>query len=226
MKSVLRNKSGIVGIVARMLAISLLVLVLGTGIAEARKTVKKKATKAEETQLTPEKLAMLDHQRPAIVYDSMGRQDPFRPFFDLTHIERSIPSDPSRPRTPLEKFALNQYHLVGIMLAGGEHNYALVEDPERVGYTVHVGDLIGNQNGRVKAINENEVIVEEPYLDIFDQRQTRTIALQLHALDEQNLSPLLPDDQEVLPPEAEAPKQKASAIVPTDLKQPKKNSVD
>jgi Tfp pilus assembly protein PilP len=224
MKSVLHKKSGVAGIFARVLAIGFLVVVLGIGMAEARKNTKKSGKTAEKMQLTPEKLALLDKHGPSVTYDSLGRQDPFRPFFDLTHIERAIPSDPSRPRTPLEKFALNQYHLVGIMLAGGDHNYALVEDPERVGHTVHVGDLIGNQSGRVTAINENEVIVEEPYLDIFDQRQTRTIALRLHALDEESTLPLLPDSQTVLPPAT--PEQDSSATAPVSSKQPEKNSVN
>ena len=225
MSSGLHKQGGTAGIVARLLVVGLLVFILGAaGSAQARKKAPAKKP-ATETHLTPEKLASLDNKRPVVTYDSMGRQDPFRPFFDLTHIERSIPSDPGRPRTPLEKFALNQYHLVGIMLAGGDHNYALVEDPEHVGYTVHVGDYIGNQSGVVKAINENEIIVEEPYLDIFDQRQVRMVTVRLHALDEQNLSPLLPGDQNVLPPE-EPPQHDASTSSPMESQQSGKNYVN
>ena len=219
MKSVQHRKRGWpAGIMTLALAMGILVFLLANGVAGARKS-SKSGSFPQETQLTPEKLATLDSNRPTITYDSLGRQDPFRPFFDLTHIERSIPSDPSRPRTPLEKFALNQYHLVGIMLAGKEHNYALVEDPEHVGHTVHVGDMIGNQSGIVKAINDNEVIVEEPYLDIFDQRQTRTIVIRLHSIEEQNLSPLLPDNsQDILPPESA--KENAAATVTPIVPEP------
>ena len=142
-----------------------------------------KAAAESEEELTAEKLASLDVKKPAFIYDSSGRPDPFRPFFDFTRLERAIPTDASKPLTPLEKYALNQFTLVGIILAGDGHNYALVEDPEHIGYTVREGDSIGNLSGSVREIIENTVIIEEPYLDIFDQRQVRTITLKLRATD-------------------------------------------
>ena len=86
----------------------------------------------------------------------------------------------------MEKYALNQFELVGIILAGAEQNYALVEDPEHIGYTVREGDKIGNLSGLVKTIKSNEVIIEEPYLDIFDKEQVRTITLRLREMEEKN----------------------------------------
>ena len=146
---------------------------------------KQKKTETVE-ELTPEKLATLDNKKILYTYDSLGRKDPFRPFVDFSQIERSIPTESDRPLTPLEKYALNQYHLVGIILAGDMHNYALVEDPENVGLTVHKGDKIGNASGYVKEIKLNEVTIEEPYIDIFDKQQTRTITLKLRDLEEEN----------------------------------------
>ncbi len=137
-------------------------------------------------ELTPEKLASLDNQKILYTYDSLGRKDPFRPFVDFSQIERSIPTETGRPLTPLEKYALNQFRLVGIILAGDMHNYALVEDPESVGHTVHRGDRIGNASGYVKEIKLNEVVIEEPYIDIFDKQQTRTISIRLRDIDEES----------------------------------------
>ena len=159
-----------------------LTLLLSSAPAQAGK--QKKAETVEE--LTPEKLAILDNQEVLYTYDSLGRKDPFRPFVDFSQIERSIPTESDRPLTPLEKYALNQYHLVGIIMAGDQHNYALVEDPENVGHTVHEGDMIGNASGYVKEIKFNEVTIEEPYIDIFDKQQTRTITLRLRDLEEEN----------------------------------------
>ncbi len=159
-----------------------LALMLSSVPAQAGK--KKKAETVEE--LTPEKLAILDNKEILYTYDSLGRKDPFRPFVDFSQIERSIPTETDRPLTPLEKYALNQYRLVGIMLAGDMHNYALVEDPENVGHTVHQGDMIGNASGYVKEIKLNEVTIEEPYIDIFDKKQVRTITLKLRDLEEEN----------------------------------------
>ena len=145
---------------------------------------KNKPEKAET--LTAEKLKTLDNKKIIFSYKSFGRKDPFRPFIDFSQVERSIPTDTDRPLTPLEKYALNQYRLVGIILAGDMNNYALVEDPENIGYTVRVGDMIGNMSGQVKAIKFNEVVIEEPYLDIFDKEQIRTISLRLRDLEEES----------------------------------------
>lgn len=159
-----------------------LALLLASNSAFARK--KKPPEKTEP--LTAEKLKTLDVKDVVYSYKSHGRKDPFRPFIDFSQVERSIPSDSDRPLTPLEKYALNQYRLVGIILAGDMENYALVEDPENIGYTVRAGDMIGNMSGQVKEIKFNEVIIEEPYLDIFDKQQIHTISLRLRDLEEES----------------------------------------
>ncbi len=143
---------------------------------------KKKAAEITEP-LTPEKLKTLDNKAIVFSYEAQGRKDPFRPFIDFSQVERSIPTDTDRLLTPLEKYALNQYRLVGIILAGDMENYALVEDPENIGFTVRTGDMIGKMSGQVKEIKFNEVIIEEPYLDIFDKQQLRTISLRLRDLE-------------------------------------------
>ncbi|MEA1921247.1 MAG: pilus assembly protein PilP [Pseudomonadota bacterium] len=144
-----------------------------------------KATNPDAETLTPEKLASLDVKKALFTYDSINLPDPFHPFIDFSQIERSIPTDTSQPLTPLEMYALNQFNLVGIILAGDKQNYALVEDPEQIGYTVRVGDKIGNLSGQVKEIKSNEVIIEEPYLDIFDKQQMRTISLRIRETEEE-----------------------------------------
>ena len=133
----------------------------------------------DTTSLSADKLASLEIEKPLFSYDSLNRPDPFRPFIDFSQIERSIPTDSNKVLTPLEKYALNQFHLVGIILAGEHQNYALVEDPEQIGYTVREGDKIGDLSGYVKEIRSNRVIIEEPYLDIYDKQQTREITLKI-----------------------------------------------
>ncbi|MCK5680830.1 pilus assembly protein PilP [bacterium] len=153
----------------------------------------KKSKSPEAEPLTAEKLATLDNKGVLYEYKSNDRKDPFRPFINFSQIERSIPTDSERPLTPLEKYALNQFQLVGIILAGDMNNYALVEDPEHIGHTVRKGDMIGNLSGQVKDIKFNEVIIEEPYLDIYDKEQTRTISLRLRDLDEDSYLQLQED---------------------------------
>ncbi len=158
----------------------MLVLLLLISVSSAAE----KSLDPSPVNLTPEKLASLDTKKALFTYDSLDRPDPFHPFIDFSQIERSIPTDSTKLLSPLEKYALNQFNLVGIILAGENHNYALVEDPEQIGYTVREGDKIGNLSGQVKEIKSNEVIIEEPYLDIFDKQQIRAISLKLRELDE------------------------------------------
>ena len=187
MKNCMCHKSLIRSATVIFCLMLLLLIPFGSPAAE-------KSTEPGAEPLTPEKLASLDVKKALFTYDPQNRPDPFRPFIDFSRIERSIPTDASRPLTPLEKYALNQFELVGIILAGAEHNYALVEDPERIGYTVREGDKIGNLSGVVKTIKSNEVVIEEPYLDIFDKEQMRTITLHLREMEEKNFLMLENDE--------------------------------
>jgi hypothetical protein len=113
-------------------------------------------------------------------YLSLGRPDPFRPFIDFAQLERPIPTE--NPASPLESYAINQFKLVGILL--GPPNYAMIEDPEQISYTVREGDRLGNLSGTIVEIQENGLVVSEPYLDIYDRQQVRKVTLKLHSDDD------------------------------------------
>ncbi len=119
---------------------------------------------------------------PSFVYDSLGKPDPFRPFIDFNAIERPIPT--KEPKTPLERYSLNQFKLVGILIASRKR-FAMIEDPEQIGYTITEGNKLGNLSGIVEEIKENEIIIAEPYLDIYDREQIRKISLKLHVKEDQ-----------------------------------------
>lgn len=118
---------------------------------------------------------------PSFTYNSLGKPDPFRPFINFNAIERPIPTE--EPKTPLERYSLNQFKLVGILMA--DKNFAMVEDPEHISYTITKGEKLGNLSGTVEEIKENEIIIAEPYLDIYDQQQIRKISLKLHVDEDQ-----------------------------------------
>jgi Tfp pilus assembly protein PilP len=61
-----------------------------------------------------------------------------------------------------------------------DKHFAMVEDPEQISYTIIEGEKLGNLSGIVEEIKENEIIIAEPYLDIYDQQQIRKISLKLH----------------------------------------------
>ncbi len=112
------------------------------------------------------------------VYNPIGKRDPFRSF--LTFGKRSAEDT---PRTPLQKYELDQYQLVGIVW-GVERPRALVEDPEGVGHVVEIGTYIGRNWGRVTKITEDAVTVTEEYQTPEGELVVNNINLTLAPLEE------------------------------------------
>ena len=113
-------------------------------------------------------------QPSASVLSTLGRRDPFRPY---TLTGRST----GRPRqnlSPLERYELGQLKLVGVVWHVKEPN-AMIEDSVGLGYIIKVGTPIGTNEGRVKAINPNEIIVEEAYVDLFGAKKKREVSMKL-----------------------------------------------
>ena len=138
------------------------------------------ALSQEKNEVKQEFSATPDDQS-SFTYNSLGKPDPFRPFINFNAIERPIPT--KEPKTPLQRYSLNQFKLVGILMAG--KHFAMVEDPEQISYTITEGDQLGNLSGIVEEIKENEIVIAEPYLDIYDQQQIRKITLKLHVEEDQ-----------------------------------------
>jgi type IV pilus assembly protein PilP len=104
----------------------------------------------------------------------VGRRDPFRPFTLTTRAAR-------RPRenlSPLERYELSQLRLVGVIWKVKEPN-ALVEDTVGLGYIVRIGTPIGTNDGKVKAIRPDEIIIEETYVDLLGAKKQREVNIKL-----------------------------------------------
>ena len=56
---------------------------------------------------------------------------------------------------------------------------AMIEDPAGLGYVVKVGTPIGNNDGKVKAIHRNQIVVEEFYEDAYGARKPRDVSMRL-----------------------------------------------
>jgi type IV pilus assembly protein PilP len=132
----------------------------------------KAESKAEQADLNvPKPIAEKPAAAPAV---KAGSRDPFRP---MTMRARAN----SRPRenlSPLERFDLGQLKIVGIVWDLKEPR-AMIEDPAGLGYVVKVGTPIGNNDGKVKAIHRNQIVVEEFYEDPYGARKARDISLKL-----------------------------------------------
>ena len=101
-------------------------------------------------------------------------RDPFRPMTLRTNID-------NRPRenlSPLERLELSQIKLVGIVWDIKEPR-AMVEDTAGLGYVLKVGTPIGSNGGKVKAIHQNEVVVEESFSDVTGGRKVQDAILRL-----------------------------------------------
>lgn len=93
------------------------------------------------------------------VYNPIGKRDPFRAFLSMGE-RGAIETD--APRTPLQKYEIDEYRLVGIIW-GIDRPRALVEDPDLVGHVMEIGTYIGKNWGKVTQITSSEVVVTEEY---------------------------------------------------------------
>ena len=103
-----------------------------------------------------------------------GRRDPFRP---ITLNVRAT----SRPRenlSPLERFEIGQLKLVGVVWNVKEPT-ALVEDSSGLGYMVKVGTPIGSNDGKIKEVRRDSLIVEEFFVDLYGAKKRREVSMRL-----------------------------------------------
>ena len=111
------------------------------------------------------------------VYDPSGKRDPFQPF--IATQTPITPEGEKIPITPLQQYDLSQLQLVAIMVGKGEGR-AMVEDAEGKGYIVEKGVYVGRNFGKVKAVMQDRLVIEERYKDYMGQVKTKEIVLQLH----------------------------------------------
>lgn len=141
-------------------------------LQQSRTGKSKAEEKAEPVDLNlPEKLP--DSPKPAVVFKE-GSRDPFRP----TTLRTKVAPRNRENLSPLERLDLGQLKIVGIIWDIKEPR-AMVEDTAGLGYTVKVGTLIGSNDGKVKAIHRNQIVIEEISADIYGQRKSRDVSMKL-----------------------------------------------
>ena len=95
-------------------------------------------------------------------YAAQNLRDPFsNPLAEQEAIsDASIRPDPTRRKEPLEAFPLDSLDMVGT-LGVGDQMVALVMDPERVVHRVVAGQYMGQSDGRVDVVSENQIDLTE-----------------------------------------------------------------
>ena len=133
--------------------------------------------KAKATSAAPERPEMKAGQaEPERRTAAAIGRDPFRPFTVTARTN-------IRPRdnlSPLERYELGQLKLVGVVW-DVKSPTALVEDSSGLGYTVRLGTPIGTNDGKVKKIVPDGIIIEEEYIELSGARRTREVSMRLTA---------------------------------------------
>lgn len=104
-----------------------------------------------------------------------GRRDPFRP---ITLNVRAVSTRRRENLSPLERFEIGQLKLVGVVWNVKEPT-ALVEDNSGLGYMVKVGTPIGSNDGRIKEVKRDSLIVEEFFVDLYGAKKRREVSMRL-----------------------------------------------
>ena len=106
-------------------------------------------------------------------YLPAGRRDPFTPIV-IKEEKKTL----SGAKTPLERYAINEFKLSGIVW-GGLGYHAVLEGPDGKGYFVKQGTVIGPNRGIVKKITQNSMIIEEKFKDPTGELNKKEIVIEL-----------------------------------------------
>jgi len=131
------------------------------------------ASKSKSKAKAPTILAQPEEDVEEYAYNPIGKRDPFRSFLSL-----GTRTDTDHPRTPLQRYEIDQYTLVGIVW-GVERPRALVEDPDGVGHVMEIGTYIGKNWGKVTQISPTEVVVTEEFQTIDGELVVNSIPMVL-----------------------------------------------
>ena len=141
--------------------------------AKTKSEVKTEA-KTERVDLTVPQRVKESPTAPSSV--KQGGRDPFRPMT----LRAKVNTRARENLSPLERLDLSQLKVVGIIWDIKEPR-AMVEDTAGLGYVVKVGTPIGSNEGKVKAIHRNQIVVEEFTDDVFGARKKTERSLSLAA---------------------------------------------
>jgi Tfp pilus assembly protein PilP len=108
-------------------------------------------------------------------YDRIGLRDPFRTF---EMEEKGRRAQLGADSGPLEQYDVNQMSLLAVVWNIGSAR-ALIQDPSGKSYIIGSGTRIGKNQGRVTAIDDNLVVVNETYVDFLGQETTKDIEMRI-----------------------------------------------
>lgn len=111
---------------------------------------------------------------PEYIYSPAGQRDPFE---ELLQVKKSVTNN-NAPLTPLQKFDLNQFRILGIIIGKGEPK-AMVAAPGDKSFILKKGMKIGKNDGTVTKITPDGIHVEEKYYDFSGAVRTNPQVMKL-----------------------------------------------
>jgi type IV pilus assembly protein PilP len=114
-------------------------------------------------------------EEPAALYayNPAGRRDPFTPII-IKEEKKSM----AGAKAPLERYPISDFKLAGIVW-GGLGYHAMLEGPDGKGYFVRVGTKVGPNQGIVKKITQNTMVIEEKFKDPQGETNRKEIVIEL-----------------------------------------------
>ena len=129
----------------------------------------KRVAEENPTEIAPTVEQVLEYN-----YNPQGRRDPFRSILVTAETAKKVEVLP-----PLQRTEVAEMKLIGIVWGSLGYS-AMIQTPDGKGYTIRVGTPIGPNNGVVKKMTERNLTVEEKFTDIFGDKKTREVAIDLH----------------------------------------------
>jgi type IV pilus assembly protein PilP len=112
-------------------------------------------------------------QQDEFTYYPVGKRDPFSPI-----VVREDQKARAGDRPPLERYGLQEFNLTGVVWGGYGYS-AMLEGPDKKGYFVKIGTIIGPNKGVVKKITSHSMVVEEKFKSISGEIDRREIVIEL-----------------------------------------------
>ena len=117
-------------------------------------------------------------------YNVQDRRDPLEPLVKEVppDVLRPKPRLPERPLGPLERFDLSALKLVGVVW-GELGRKALIKAPDGKSYFATLETYMGKYSGKVIAIENDRLVIEEQYVNSEDKLVPKTLTLPLRRKD-------------------------------------------
>jgi type IV pilus assembly protein PilP len=148
------------------------ILLLGLLVAGCQQKEKENLSQfvADAGKMKPKEIEPLPNIKPVEVF-AYSADEFAEPFNEENLKPRQVVSarsgagpDTNRRREPLENYPLDSLTMVGTLFRENERR-VVIKTPEGAVQTAVVGNYIGQNYGKIEAIDENEVVVKEQVLN-------------------------------------------------------------